>query len=95
MSAILLLPSNSISDDLLSKLCDNVENTLEGIVIQFRGQFFEEGMEEKLRVQFEVRLSTLIAKQGSDFENLSTHQQKYVENRITHSLELFRKEYES
>lgn len=87
--------SNQISDDLLSKLCDNVENALEGIVIQFRGHFFEEGMEEKLRVQFEVRLSALLSEKDADFENLSPHQQKYVENRINRSLELFKKEYES
>ncbi len=84
-----------ISDDLLSKLCDNIENALEGIVIQFRGQFFEEGMEEKLRVHFEVRLSALLSEKGVDFDNLSPQQQKYVENRIKLSLELFKKEYES
>ncbi len=87
--------SNPISDDLLSKLCDNVENTLEGIVIQFRGHFFEEGMEEKLRVQFEARLSTLLSEKGVEFDNLPPNQQKYVENRINLSLELFKKEYES
>ena len=86
---------NIISDELLSKLCDIVENTLEEIVIQFRGHFFEEGMEEKLRVQFESRLSTLIAKKGSNFDNLSHYQYDYVQNRIMRSLELFKKEYES
>ena len=86
---------NPISDDLLSKLCDIVENALEGIVIQFKGHFFEEGMEKKLQVQFEVRLSTLIAEKGGDFERLSQKQQEYVKNRIKRSLELFKKEYES
>jgi hypothetical protein len=89
------MSSNIVSDELLSKLCDIVENTLEEIVIQFRGHFFEEGMEEKLGVQFEARLSTLIAKKGSNFDNLSSYQHDYVQNRIMRSLELFKKEYES
>ena len=84
-----------ISNELLVKLCDAVENTLEEIVIQFRGQFFEEGMENKLRTQFEARLSTLISKNGGDFENLLDSQKKYVQDRIERSLELFKKEYES
>lgn len=85
----------SISDDVLSHLCDVVENALEEIVLQFRGHFFEEGMEEKLSVQFEARLSTLIAKKGGDFDSLSPIQHEYVRDRIAHSLELFKKEYES
>ena len=89
------LTFNQISDEMLSKFCDIVENTLEEIVLQFRGHFFEEGMEEKLLVQFESRLSTLIAEKGGNFDNLSPHQQDYVQSRIKHSLELFKKEYES
>ena len=95
MFVSLLVAFNSISDDLLVMLCDNVENNLEEIVIQFRGHFFEEGMEEKLYVQFKSRLSTLFSKKGTKFDNLSTQQQKYVESRILRSLELFKKEYES
>lgn len=86
---------DSLSDATLSKLCDTIENTLEEIVIQFRGQFFEEGMESKLRAQFEARLSTLISKKGGNFENLSKSQKEYVQDRIERSLELFKKEYES
>ena len=89
------MSSNPITDELLSKLCDIVENTLEDIVVQFRGQFFEEGMEEKLHVQFESRLSTLITKNGSNFDDLTSFQHDYIQNRIMRSLELFKKEYES
>ena len=64
------MTSGLISDDVLSDLCDAVENALEEIVLQFRGRFFEEGMEEKLLVQFEARLSALIAKKGGDFDSL-------------------------
>ena len=89
------MSANNISDDLLSKLCDFVENTLEDIVIQFRGQFFEEGMEGKLRAQYESRLSIMIAKRGGDFEVLPPEQQKFIQNRIETALDLFKKEYES
>lgn len=89
------MSANNISDDLLSKLCDFVENTLEDIVIQFRGQFFEEGMEGKLRAQYESRLAIMIAKRGGDFEALSPIQQKFIQCRIETALVLFKKEYES
>ena len=86
---------NSLSDDELSNLCDIVENALEEIVIQFRGHFFEEGMEEKLHVQFEGRLCALIAEKGIEFDKLTITQRQYVQNRIKQSLDLFKKEYES
>lgn len=88
------MSSDSISDDHLAQLCDYVENTLEEIVIQFKGQFFEEGMEEKLRAQYESRLSIMIEKNGGDFEKLSQKQQKFVQNRVYSALDLFKKEYE-
>ncbi|MCA9811550.1 MAG: hypothetical protein KC483_01665 [Nitrosarchaeum sp.] len=57
-----MISKDNIDDEELSNLCDIVENTLESIVIQFRGHFFEEGMENKLRSQFESRLAILIEK---------------------------------
>ena len=57
-----MISKDNIDDEELSHLCDIVENTLESIVIQFRGHFFEEGMENKLRSQFESRLAILIEK---------------------------------
>lgn len=87
--------SSIITDETLSKLCDIVENALEGIVIQFRGQFFAEGMEEKLRLEFEMRMRAHIAKQGADFDNLPDYQKDYVQSRIIEALKLFKKEYES
>ena len=86
---------DNIDDDELSKMCDIVENTLESIVIQFRGHFFEEGMENKLRSQFESRLSILLERKGSDFKNLSNSQIEYIDTRISKALDLFKKEYES
>lgn len=87
--------SSMITDETLSKICDVVENALEGIVIQFRGQFFAEGMEEKLRLEFEMRMRAHIAKQGADFDNLPDYQKDYVQSRIIEALKLFKKEYES
>lgn len=84
-----------VTDEELANLCDLVENTLEDIVIQFRGHFFEEGMEQKLYAQFESRLSTILAKKGGNYDDLSEKQHQYVHDRIVHSLELFKKEYES
>lgn len=84
-----------ISDETLTKLCDIVENALEGIVIQFRGQFFEEGMEEKLRVEFEIRLRAQIERLGTKIDELPENQKNYIQSRILKSLELFKKEYES
>ena len=89
------MSTDNIFDDILSKLCDFVENALEDIVIQFKGQFFEEGMEGKLRAQYESRLAILIAKKGGDFETLSHAQQKFIQSRIETALVLFKKEYES
>ena len=89
------MPFTELSDDDLSKLCDIVENDLESIVIQFKGHFFEEGMDEKLSVQFESRLSILLLEKGYDFEALSEEHHEYVQNRIQRSLDLFKKEYES
>ncbi|QUC65586.1 hypothetical protein NsoK4_04975 [Nitrosopumilus sp. K4] len=68
---------------------------MEDIVIQFRGQFFEEGMESKLRAQYESRLSIMIAKKGGNFEKLSAEQQKFIQSRVNLALDLFKKEYES
>ena len=86
---------NALSDVGLARLCDIVENALEGIVLQFRGHFFEEGMEEKLHVEFEVRLATLIREKGADMDSLPENQKQYIQNRIKNALELFHKEYES
>ena len=90
-----MMSNYNIGDDELSNLCDTVENTLESIVIQFRGHFFEEGMEQKLISQFESRLAILLTKQGSNFENLPDNQRQYIETRISKALDLFKKEYES
>ena len=87
--------SRIITDEALAKLCDIVENALEGIVIQFRGQFFAEGMEERLRVEFEMRLRAQIDKLGADYDKLPESQKEYLQNRILTALELFKKEYES
>jgi len=90
-----MISKDNIDDEELSNLCDIVENTLESIVIQFRGHFFEEGMENKLRSQFESRLTILIEKKGCNFENLPNQQTQYIETRILKALDLFKKEYES
>ena len=90
-----MISKDNIDDEELSNLCDIVENTLESIVIQFRGHFFEEGMENKLRSQFESRLVILIEKKGYNFENLPSQQTQYIETRILKALDLFKKEYES
>ena len=90
-----MMSKDNIDDDELSNLCDVVENTLENIVIQFRGHFFEEGMENKLSSQFESRLAILIQKKGGNYENLSNIQRQYIETRISRALDLFKKEYES
>ena len=87
--------SRAITDEALAKLCDIVENALEGIVIQFRGQFFAEGMEERLRIEFEMRLRAQIDKLGADYDTLPESQKKYLQKRILTALELFKKEYES
>lgn len=87
--------SRAITDEVLAKLCDIVENALEGIVIQFRGQFFAEGMEEKLRIEFEMRLRTQVAKLGVEYDKLPKHQNEYIQSRIINALKLFKKEYES
>ena len=89
------VPENIISDESLTKLCDVVENALEGIVLQFRGQFFEEGMEEKLRTEFEIRLTAQLAKQEVDIDRLPLNQKQYINKRIIEALDLFHKEYES
>lgn len=89
------MPFTDLSDGDLSTLCDAVENDLECIVIQFKGHFFEEGMDEKLYAQFESRLSISLLEKGYDFETLSEKHQEYVQNRIHRSLDLFKKEYES
>ena len=90
-----MISKDNIDDEELSNLCDIVENTLESIVIQFRGHFFEEGMENKLRSQFESRLAILIEKKGYNFKNLPSQQTHYIETRILKALDLFKKEYES
>ncbi|MCA9819773.1 MAG: hypothetical protein KC440_03140 [Nitrosarchaeum sp.] len=90
-----MISKDNIDDEELSHLCDIVENTLESIVIQFRGHFFEEGMENKLRSQFESRLAILIEKKGYNFKNLPSQQTQYIETRILKALDLFKKEYES
>lgn len=90
-----MISKDNIDDEELSNLCDIVENTLESIVIQFRGHFFEEGMENKLRSQFESRLAILIEKKGYNFKNLPSQQTQYIETRILKALDLFKKEYES
>ena len=87
--------SSIITDETLSKLCDIVENALEGIVIQFRGQFFAEGMEERLRLEFEMRMRAQISKQEADFDDLPDYQKDYIKSRIIEALKLFKKEYES
>lgn len=89
------MPSRGISNESLANMCDIVENALEEIVIQFRGQFFAEGMEEKLRVHFETRLAAHIANKGANIENLPDTQKQYIHNRINRALELYQKEYES
>lgn len=89
------MPEDFISDESLAELCDIVENALEGIVLQFRGQFFEEGMEEKLKIEFEMRLTANLSKRGVDIDKLPESQQKYVGSRIQKALDLFHKEYES
>ena len=94
-SSILYLLPNVLPDNVVLELCDAVENELEVIVIQFRGHFFEEGMEEKIRAQFESRLSILLEKKGINFDELSSEQHNYIQNRINTALELFKKEYES
>lgn len=89
------MPEDFISDDSLAELCDIVENALEGIVLQFRGQFFEEGMEEKLKIEFEMRLTANLSKRGVDIDKLPESQKKYIVRRIQKALDLFHKEYES
>lgn len=71
-----------------------MENDLEEIVIQFKGHFFEEGLDKKLHAQFEGRLSIFLAEKGYDFDKLSKKHHEYVQNRIIQSLNLFKKEYE-
>jgi len=89
------MSGNSITDAILLKACDTVENSLEKFVFENRGKLFAKGMETHIQVQYEMLLDEILTSNGGKLQSLSESQQEYVKDRIKKTLEISKQEYES